>query len=157
MTINRIMEVIANEVFTGSITINFYHNPTKQQIKFAASSVRILDASFDGPESENIAILSEDQVITQWKIQAKPRPISSPVTIGDSGFTQIRWNPYEFSEIVAFSEKKIFLYRSAVFPTKTLLNLTGSEKIKDIFFIYKSEECIFKKYLRLFNINKRHS
>jgi len=125
------------------MTVRSLVHPEYEPIIFPASSSRIIDACFAHPESDQIAVLSEDQSISIWEVSEKLKPkklhVSSKVENGQ--LKHIKWNPYNNDEIFCFSQKQVFILRinSSIF--ELLLPLTEPEIIEDIFFIFKVQEC----------------
>ena len=156
MAINRSLAIITSETYPGLINAHSFTDPKRQPISFAAGSGKILEVSFYNPDSNQIAVLTEDQNISVWKITDKPIQIGPLIHAEGNGFAHIRWNPYNNEEIFVFSDKQIYIFRNGVSGFRLMLNMPGSQTISDIFFISKSQECNSQCNFRFFNINKRN-
>ena len=134
-----------SEANNGFIAVRPYLEPKSLPYNSPISTHKILDVCFSGNYSQFIAVLSEDQKISVWKIgdKIKLEKVLEHPRKGDKIFKYIRWHPYKNDQIFCFSEKDLKIVITTNLPTiEMMLPCLETEEIDNLFFIPRSDRRI---------------
>ena len=86
-------------------------------------------------EDQTVSIRKIGEVGTLDKLYELPNASQVPLT-------RVKWNPYNYAEIFAFSENNIMIIKHTAPASNVLLQVPVPEGISDLFLIPKAPKCI---------------
>ena len=140
---NRSVAITICDEYLGVVLVRSYIAAEAAYNSVRISSTRIFDISFANPDSNMIAVLNEDQLVTLWKIgeNLMIEKMSQEFKSIGTHLTHIRFNPYDPDEILCFSDTEIFYIKVSI--SKSMTYMATYSGIEDISFLPKIRDCNF--------------